>query len=332
MTQAQTVDTVSQSVDLQSRFTPLIDLNNKSTSELSVKNAFALAEKNVEKSFVEMTRTLITKKEFSKKMQFGLAILGTIALGFVAMQIVGALIAGSLAFGAAVGLWYFWEYRLPLIINRAKSELITQGREASLREKEKLRQIEIDHIARLKAMAKRNPIEQAESEYLNRGERFNTFKSALEKIGAKLKATDSKIARKKLEPTSKNFDFRQIETELGKANAWYKDRLDRLATAKIALVAFHNKLDEARFKWEIQLDMNDAIRSMNATDRDSKINEMLVEIAFDTVQKEFDTIFAKMEVDAAEVNSTKELRFGSISIDTSDVNVPVQKSETKTKE
>ena len=70
---------------------------------------------------------------------------------------------------------------------------------------------------------------------------------------------------------------------------------------------------------------NVAIRAMNATDQETKINEILTEVAFDSVQQEFDAVFARLDVDAAEINATRALEFGQgMTIDVSALRIEQQ--------
>jgi hypothetical protein len=179
-------------------------------------------------------------------------------------------------------------------------------------------------LATRKQEARKNPIEQAENDYLRRSEQYQVYKSAIEAIGAQVTAFRSRLEKTRREKP--NYDLKQETAALEKMQLFYDNRKQRLGEANTKLILFKDKIEEARTKWDFQLEANATIRALNATDRESKINEILTEVAFDSVQREFDTIFARLDVDAAELNSTKQLNFGgkdqSLVLDVSKIEVP----------
>ncbi len=171
------------------------------------------------------------------------------------------------------------------------------------------------------AEARRNPIEQATNDFLRRQAQFERFKAAVSQIGGQIASL--KVRLKKMHEAAPKSDFSTEEDALGKMDLYYKNRLDRVTLASAKLQDFDQKIKEARMKWDFQVAANQAIVAMNATDREAQMNQMLTEIAFDTVQHEFDEVFAKIDVDAAELNSKKELAFGGgMSLDLSAIQIP----------
>ena len=191
------------------------------------------------------------------------------------------------------------------------------------KEKERV-QIEMNrHLLALKSEAKKNPIEQAQNEYLRRSGQYEAFKRALETIGGKVGAFKSKLDKTKREKP--RYDLSQETAAYDKMKQFYDNRIERLGVAHIKLGEFRDKIEEASTKWEFQLAANDAIRAMNATDQEAKINEILTEVAFDSVQQEFDAVFARLDVDAAEISATQALEFGQgMTIDVSAVRIDQQ--------
>ncbi len=188
------------------------------------------------------------------------------------------------------------------------------------REKELVRVEMNRHLSALKAEAKKNPIDQAQNDFLARSAQYAQFKSAMEKIGGKVGAFKSKLDRTKKDKPQ--YDLTQETAAYEKMKQFYDNRMSRLADAVVKLAKFKEKIEEASTKWEFQLDANDAIRAMNTTDQEAKINEILTEVAFGTVQQEFDAVFAKLDVDAAELSATRSLEFGSgMTIDVSAIRI-----------
>lgn len=162
------------------------------------------------------------------------------------------------------------------------------------------------HLAQLKEEAKRNPIEQADNDYLLRNKKHDSFKAALVVVGGKVESFRTKLEKmKKDNPT---YDLSKEVKTLEKMELFYNNRMDRLKLARQKLDAFKTKIDEARVKWNFTLEANAAISAMNLVDQNTYINEILTEVSFDTVQQEYASIFAQLEVDAAEMSS-RNLKF-----------------------
>ena len=237
----------------------------------------------------------------------GLVVIGGVVvsalLAAVQIAVLGGLL-GALALGGLVS----WK-KIPRWILSVEN-----------REKELIRVEMNRHLASLKSEAKKNPIEQAQNDYLSRSAQYAQFKAAMEKIGGKVGSFKSKLDKTMKEKPQ--YDLTQETLAYEKMNQFYENRMARLKEAVIKLAKFKEKIEEASTKWEFQLDANDAIRAMNATDQEAKINEILTEVAFGTVQQEFDAVFAKLDVDAAELTATRSLEFGSgMTIDVSAIRI-----------
>lgn len=264
------------------------------------------------------TQEVQVRQEFASKLEKVIAskralfVLGSVAvlavilpLAVAALKAGLALIAiGFLALGGAAA-WKMIPRWLLTIENRER-ELIQQEMNR--------------HLAALKQEAKKNPIEQAQNEYLRRSAQYEAFKAAMSIIGGKVKSFQAKLAQTKRDKP--NYDLSQETAALERMVQFYTNRMERLQVAFVKLGQFKDKIEEANTKWEFQLAANDAIRAMNATDKDAKINEILTAVAFDSVQQEFDSVFAKLDVDAAELNASKALEFGpGMTIDVSAIHL-----------
>ncbi len=251
-------------------------------------------------------RLVLRKKLVSKQILIAVgAILTLAALLPVAIAAVQAGLALILV-GALVALgitsWKMLPWWILAVENRVR---------------ERVQAEENRSLAAMKKEASQNPIEQAQNDYLRRSRQIEDFKGALEQIVARVSSFKARLERTKRERP--NFDLRAETEALAKMEEFCANRLQRLTTAVEKLGRFKDKIEEARTKWEFQLAANAAIRAMNETDRDAQINEILTQVAFGTVQQEFDAIFAKLDVDAAEIRGTKALEFGGASIDLSTI-------------
>ncbi len=255
----------------------------------------------------------LQQKLRSKHLLYGgVAVVGLVVIGGVVvsalMAAVQIAVLGGLLGVLALGGVVAWK-KIPRWLLSVEN-----------REKELVRVEMNRHLSALKAEAKKNPIDQAQNDYLARSAQYAQFKTAMEKIGGKVTGFKSKLDRTKKEKP--NYDLTQETEAYEKMKQFYDKRMSRLGEAVVKLAKFKEKIEEASTKWEFQLDANDAIRAMNTTDQEAKINEILTEVAFGSVQQEFDAVFAKLDVDAAELSATRSLEFGSgMTIDVSAIRI-----------
>lgn len=250
---------------------------------------------------------VLSKQLTIKRVLFvGGSVLALVAVGSVAILAIKAGLT-LLAAGAILAVGVYSLLRFPLWMLKQENKV----RELIMQERN-------EHLARLKAEARKNPIEQAENDYLRRDKQYDAFKKAMEQIGSQVGSCRSKL--EKLKADKPNYDLSEQVRAVEKMELYYNNRLDRLKQAKIKLEAFKEKIAEARTKWDFALAANAAIAVMNATDQDSRMQEILTEVSFEAVQSEFDGIFAKLDVDAAEMSTQGTLEFGSdVKIDIHDL-------------
>jgi hypothetical protein len=242
--------------------------------------------------------TAIGQEVTTKRLIIGGATAGALVILAPAVLVlakVGMIMTALGVSAVGCGVAYKW---LPWIVQRTENAVIeAQNHEANR------------HLIALKLEAKENPIEQAQNEFMRRSTQYANFKSAMEKIGGKVTSCRTKL--QKMAADRPQYDLTEQWKGLEKMETFYNNRIERMKQAYIKLQEFKAKIDEAKEKWEFQLMANDAIAAMNSTDKDALIGEILVEVAFDSVQQEFDAIFAKLDIDAAEVSAQKQLDFGT---------------------
>jgi hypothetical protein len=183
-----------------------------------------------------------------------------------------------------------------------------------------------------KREAAANPIEQLQNEWLRRNEMVASFKEAMTSITAQVQTMKDRLTHKRAADTKNGVttDLSQEEAAIKKMEVFVQNRTQRLAAANQALVDFKRAIDDASFKWEFQLQANEAFAAMNATDRNAQMGEILSDTAFTSVQSRFNEVFARLELDAVEITGTKKLAFDTNhSIDVSGIDmgllVPAQK-------
>jgi hypothetical protein len=272
-------------------------------------NAINIAEAEIRDKFDGQIKKELTAKRFlfGAGAVVGLLVVGGVVIAALTLAlhiaVLGSLL-GALAFGGLVAYKKLPQWLLS-IENRERERIVKEMNR---------------HLASLKSEAKKNPIEQAQNEYLRRSRQYDAFKTAIESIGGKVGAFKSKLDKTKKERPK--YDLLQETAAYERMKEFYDNRKVRLETAFVKLAQFHDKIEEANTKWEFQLAANEAIRAMNATDQETKINEILTEVAFDSVQQEFDAVFARLDVDAAEINASRALEFGQgVTIDVSAIHI-----------
>lgn len=251
----------------------------------------------------KLSRQLTTKRVL---VVGGSVVAVAAALPVVIMAVQAGL--ALFAFGGLVVVGLTAKKMFPLWMYKVENRI----REANQAEKNRT-------LVAMKQEAKTNPIEQAQNEYFRRSKQYEVFKEAMVAIGGKVKSFKSKLdATRKAKP---KYDLSQEEAAYDKMKQFYDSRVTRLEDAHVKLGLFKEKIDEANTKWEFQLDANAAIRAMNATDQEAKMAEIMTEVAFDSVQQEFDSVFARLDVDAAELSANKTLDFDGGSLDVSTIKI-----------
>lgn len=268
-----------------SRFAPVIDLNAQGVTDLVVSQKFAAAITESDNYFSNQTEKFIDKVSSSNKTKFALYAFGALILGIVLTQIIGYMIAGGLALAAAGVLWYFWNYKLPLIIQKAKSELLVQGRAAALREKEKLRQLELQHLSKLKNQARSNPIETRQ--LVAKGNR-----SSLAKADEAANKADGFIStqKQKISEHKKRFpkdDISEMENGLALFEKLLSESRQAIVTAYEKLKVYENTTEMIESKLMLATGMKTIAEALGSNGVDKAMQKILSAAATEAVDQEF---------------------------------------------
>ena len=158
----------------------------------------------------------------------------------------------------------------------------------------------LQHLESLKQNVKMNPIEQMEAVYIDKQSRLNKFKQAIINLNASVDKQQRKL--KQIKKDKPHYDMSDEEAQTVKMVTYVKLKEEQYNNALQTLTQFKDTIDQVKVKWEFQLEANEAIRAMNSTDKDSMMQELLTETAFEEVHQSFDKVFSQMEIELNSIN------------------------------
>lgn len=175
-----------------------------------------------------------------------------------------------------------------------------------------------------KAVARANPIEQLQNFALSKAGQVETFGKAVKQVGAQITSlTDMVADRKRM-----GKDVTKQEAALTQMQRAHETMLTINRNAQGALRQLNDLIEDKKFEFKFAEAGQKAMASMNATDGKNIMDAMLADEAFSAVRDNFNEVFASLEVEAAKLNDSKQLDFGSgMTIDVSAIKVPVPQLE-----
>lgn len=178
------------------------------------------------------------------------------------------------------------------------------------------------HIEAIKAEVRRDPIGFLEAEHVRKSQVYEKVKAAVMRFAGRMGTFRNTLERRKQDNPGRKFAAE--DKDLQKMELYHRNRVERLEVGFKKLVSYKEMLSEARMHWDLK---KAAVEAMDEEDRlrvdmDAMLQEVLSEIAFDQVSSEYEEIFARIEVDAMEMEVQK-LEFSTTEIDmTVPMNVP----------
>lgn len=271
----------------------------------------------------------VFEEELKKKLNWqrtllvgvaGTSVLAMFGGAIVTMIKTAALVtAWGLALGVLLMVGYIGYRMLPRL------ELQLANRERERVDAEMHRCIEAHyaemnrHIEAIKAEVRRDPIGFLEAEYVRKSQVYEKVKAAVMRFAGRMGSYKKTLDIRKQDNPRKNFVAE--DADLKKMELYHRNRVERLEVGYRKLVSYKEMLAEARMHWDLR---KAAVEAMEEEDRlkvdmDAMLQEVLSEIAFDQVSSEYEQIFARIEVDAMEMEVQK-LEFSTTAID---MTVPV---------
>jgi hypothetical protein len=249
----------------------------------------------------------------------GVTLSGT---GFAILNAMIALASGGLVAGLTlVGGFVVWQMlpRWQLQIANSEKLKIDQEMHAYILHRMRTRDEQINAI---QEEVRRNPIAFLEADYRRRKELYEAQRVVVTRFAGRVETHVQNFNRRKRDRP--RMDFSGEETAIERMKLFHQNRMERLNNGFQLLNRFADKIEEARTRWELKRSAAEALADERDLDLDAAFQEVLSDIAFDTVNSEFQMVFAQIEVDAQEMAS-KKLEFApNMSIDVTETKAIAQ--------
>ena len=161
-------------------------------------------------------------------------------------------------------------------------------------------------LAARKAEARRNPIEQLQSELLRRADRLKVFRRALVTVGGQIESISQMIAaRRHLDPAHV---LEQQQRALQRLQQFQDMNLRRLNSAEQALGEFRSTIERKESEWRIALAIEEATAALDPNAAEGLMQDLLADTALRRVQERFNAVFAELDVQMCSVDApTRQL-------------------------
>ncbi|WP_338414978.1 hypothetical protein [uncultured Sphaerotilus sp.] len=152
-----------------------------------------------------------------------------------------------------------------------------------------------------KREARRNPIEQLQTDCLRREERLQGFRQALVGIGAQIRSLQQMIdARRRVDATQ---NLATQEHAVQRMQAFYEANCTRLEEAHAALSAFREQVQQKVFEWEFAQAGQVVMAALHPSATEDLLQGLLTDEALRAVQTRFNTVFAELDVEMRSVRA-----------------------------
>lgn len=169
--------------------------------------------------------------------------------------------------------------------------------------------------------ARRNPIEQMQNRLLEKGAQLEAFKRALSTIGGQIQGLTRMVdERHRTDPTH---DLSEMRRAIEKMQDFYATMQQKYKNACTAFNSYKVAVDRKMFEYGFAQAGQAALKSMNATDAENMMKDMLADEAFKSVAQQFDATFAALDIESAAMTNAKQLEFGKgVTIDLTAIQIP----------
>jgi hypothetical protein len=205
----------------------------------------------------------------------GAAVAATCVLLALAAPLVWAAVSGGAGIAALTGMaavGFAGFQALPLGLQKLENRLLKQR----------------------KAEARRNPIEQLQSEMLRRAQRLKSFRSALVTVGGQIESIEQMVAERRHKDPGQILE--RQERALKRLRQFHGMNLNRLVQAQAALEEFRLTVQRKDSEWRIALAIDDANQALDPNATDNLMQDLLTDTALRTVQDRFNMVFAELDV------------------------------------
>ena len=146
-----------------------------------------------------------------------------------------------------------------------------------------------------KEEARRNPMEQLDSDCVRREQRLLLFRKALVTIGAQIASMREMLdQRRQLDPAQV---LERQERAVERMSEFHALNVQRLGEAQAALDDFRRTVAQKRFEWEFALGAEVIWESLNPSKADELLHDLLSDEALRAVQSRFNAVFAELDIE-----------------------------------
>lgn len=172
-----------------------------------------------------------------------------------------------------------------------------------------------------KAEARANPIEQLQNSLVLKAQKLQSFKEGMLNIGSQIASLDDSLKAQALKDPED--DFTDQRAAIAKMKEFYERRKVTYGAAVQALEDYKKAIDRAKFKYGFGTAAQGIAQAMNDNDAQTLMSNMLADEAFKSVDQRFNSAFAALDLDSAELSNTNRIEFGKgLAIDLQTIKIP----------
>lgn len=172
-----------------------------------------------------------------------------------------------------------------------------------------------------KEEARKHPVEQLQQFLLQKSRQVQEFRNAVAQIGGQIRSLEDMVRERKR--TKPGYDSAKQELSIEAMRGAHAKLHEKYNAAEEALAQLKDSIEDTKF----QFAANAAIQSLNETNGQELLDQMLADEAFSSVRDKFNTVFADLEIEATNLNNKQALTFDNgMSIDLSSIQIPISVS------
>lgn len=287
------------------------------TYDLHIQEVTELVPTKVKQAYAQVTENENNRFLLKAALAGGAAI----GIGYIVLQLIGILFAAAAALSIVGGVAWWWKFKLPGKIARAKHARMLEIQKAYNEYVEASQAEKNRHLAALKSEARNNPIEQLQAYLLSKEQQLKAYQGFVTQVGTQVKSAGDMLAERKRAKPGR--DYSKKDEALAAMNTAYQFHRNKSEQGRQALEALKEAVDDAKFDYQFGQVGQAAMQQMQALEGQDLLNEMLAAESFASVRDNFNLVFSEIEVQVGTINSSKQIDFGEgITLDVSNIHIP----------
>jgi len=152
-----------------------------------------------------------------------------------------------------------------------------------------------------KREAHTNPIEQLQNDCLRRAQKLTEFRAALASIGGQIETMRQMLQERRHK--APQYELNRQEAAVNRMEHFYRANIGRLEEAHHALEAFRDQVKHKAFEWEFAQAGKVVMTTLNPSEVNDLMQNLLSDEALRSVQDRFNTVFAELDVDLHSIHA-----------------------------